>query len=76
MSRTPKPSSFTPLSVTRKCRWGVEPAPEGLDGDDDARLKRAPREALELNNQGPGGTASKFPEDLPLELEEDPQFLG
>jgi len=53
----------------------IDPVPERLDDGDNPRLEGRPRHGLKIEEKRPDGTAAKLPEELALELEEDPEHL-
>jgi hypothetical protein len=44
-------------------RVKIDPVPEGLDGGNDPRRKRAPGHNFEIAGQGPEGAAAKIPQE-------------
>jgi len=86
--RSRKAHSGGGLSVTNvKRRWwmirsttevGVEidPVPERLDDGDHPRFEGRSGHDLKISNKRTDGAAAKIPQELALELEEDPQHLG
>ncbi len=54
----------------------IYPGAEGLNGGDNPRRKRAPRDHLEIPSQRTESRAAELPEQFPVVLEEGPQHLG
>ena len=54
----------------------IDAVSESLDDGDNPRLKLRSRHRLKIEKKRPDATAAKLPQELALELEENPQHLG
>jgi hypothetical protein len=57
-------------------RVEIDAGPERLDDGDNTGLKCFPRYGLKIEQKRSDGTSAKLPQELALELEENPKYLG